>query len=143
MLNKHYVDQNLRFLEEAEKFTAQVELSKKNVLKAKRKYFRKCQEKTACEQAIEIKIKQHQDGLIDFEQVQDIANRSINIKYKAEVSFQEYKQEVEQCNDLLSSVDNDYKPILTSLQKQEQRRIDYVKYLMEKLLSYYHECHTI
>ena len=47
MFNKHYVEQNLGCLEDADKFSSQVELSKKNVVKAKRRYFRRCQEKAA------------------------------------------------------------------------------------------------
>lgn len=101
------------------------------------------EEKFACEREIEIKLKEHEDGIITFEQVQDIANKAINIKFKAEVSLQDYKHEIEHHNNLLSESDTRYKPILSSIQHQEERRINFVKYMMEKLVSHFSECHTL
>ena len=103
----------------------------------------KCEMKKDWEDEIEFKIKQHEEGLIDIEEVQEVANKAVNIKYKAEVSFQDYKHEVDELNNLISEADKRYKPSLDLLQKYEERRIDFVKATMQNFMKYFSDCNMV
>ena len=70
----------------------------------------KCEEKAESEREIEIKLKEHEEGIATFDQVQDIANKAVNVKYKAEVTLQDYKQDVEYLNAILADSEKRYKP---------------------------------
>ena len=81
--------------------------------------------------------------MITIEEVQETANKAVNIKYKAEVSLQEYKQEVEELNNLISESNKRYKPSLDLLQKYEERRIDFVKATMQNFVKYFSDCNMV
>ena len=107
------------------------------------KYVKNSEAKVDSEQEIETKLKELEEGMITFEQMQEISNKALNVKYKAEVSFQEYKQEVEYLNSIVDESETEYDPSLEAIQQQEERRINFVKYIMEKFLSYYSQCNMI
>jgi hypothetical protein len=139
LFTKHYVEQSRKHLDEGKRYLAEIEAARKQVIVSKRTYEKRCDLKVDSENEIELKLKEHEEGKITFEQMQETANRAVNVKYKAEVSLQDYKQDVEYLNSLISEVDVRYKPSLTALQQQEERRINFVKYMMEKFLNYYND----
>jgi len=143
LFTKHYVEQNKRYLDESKFFLSEIDIARKQVEKNRLKYYRRSSLKLESEREIEIKLKEHEDGLITFEQMQDTANKALNIKYKTEVALQDYKQEIEYLNNLINDTDRKYKPCLVALQQQEERRVNFVKYTMEKFLNYYSDCNTL
>ena len=68
-----------------------------------------------CEINIEQALLEHEKGEISIEQVQKITNQTLNIKYKAELSSQDYKKEVEKYNLKLLEFKDEYKPLLQLL----------------------------
>ncbi|CAI2381472.1 unnamed protein product [Moneuplotes crassus] len=140
---KHYQGQSKKYYDISKKYLQEVEAARQQANKAKDRYFKHSDAKVDSEQEIEKRLQEHEDGIITFEQMQEISNKALNVKYKTEVSFQEYKQEVEYLNNLLQDAETEYNPALTALQKQEERRIDFVKYMMEKFLNYYSQCGTM
>ena len=140
---KHYQDQSKKYQEIARKYIQEVEAARHQVSKAQKKYIKHSDAKVESEVEIETKLKEHEEGIITFAQMQEISNKALNVKYKAEVSFQEYKQEVDYLNNVLIDAETDFIPALACLQQQEERRINFVKYIMEKFLSYYSHCNTI
>lgn len=61
------------------------------------------------------KIKEHENGELSFEEFQEISNWMVKIKYWAEVSYQNYKLEVESYNQLIGKVETDYFPVLKKI----------------------------
>lgn len=143
LFTKHYVEQNRKYLDDAKKYLAEIEAARKQVEKSKLKYEKRSDLKEGSEQEIEQKLREHEEGVITFEQMQETANKAVNIKYKAEVALQDYKQDVEYLNNLIADSDKRYRPCLASLQQHEERRINFVKYTMEKFLTYYNDCNTV
>lgn len=139
LFSKHYVEQNKKHLDDAKQYIADIQAAKKQVATAQAKYEKRCDMKIESEQEIELKLKEHEEGLITFEQMQETANKAVNVKYKAEVSLQDYKQDVEYLNGLIDAFDTRYRISLNSLQQHEERRINFVKYMMEKFISFYSE----
>jgi hypothetical protein len=110
LFTKHYIEQNKKYIDESKHYISEIDSARKHVEKSKQKYHKRCKLKAESEIEIENKLKDHEDGLITFEQMQDTANRALNIKYKTEVSLQDYKQEVEYLNNLIKDSDVKYKP---------------------------------
>jgi len=62
---------------------------------------------------------------------------TLNIKYRAELGCQEYKQELESLNNQLKKFEDDYKPLLQRLQQGEESRINFLKYNLEKIMKHF------
>ena len=124
-------------LDESRRYISEVETARRQVNKTKSTYEKRWDLKKEWEDEIELKIKEHEEGLITFEEMQETANKAVNVKYKAEVSLQDYKHDVEYLNNLISDADRRYKPSLDSLQKYEERKIEFIKTTMQNLLKYY------
>ena len=134
---KNYVDKNKRWIDESKRYISEVEGARRQVQKARTIYEKRCEMKKEWEDLIELKIKEHEEGLITFEVMQEAANKAVNVKYKAEVSLQDYKHDVEYLNNLISEANKRYKPSLDSLQKYEEKRIEFIKTTMQSFLKYY------
>lgn len=134
---KSYVDKNKRWIDESKRYISEVEAARRQVQKARMTYEKRWEMKKEWEDLIELKIKEHQEGIITFEDVQETANKAVNIKYKAEVSLQDYKHDVDYLNNLISEADKRYKPSLDSLQNFEEKRIEFIKVTMQSFLKYY------
>lgn len=143
MFTKHYIEQCKKYLDQSKYYLIEVKNARDHVDKSYKRYTKICEAKYDSELEIEAKLKDHEEGIITFDQMQEISNKALNVKYKAEVTFQEYKQDVEYLNGLITDGETKYKPSLKSLQQQEERRINFVKYMMEKFLSYYSQCSTL
>lgn len=143
MFTKHYIEQCKKYLDQSKYYLIEVKNARDHVDKSYKRYTKICEAKHDSELEIEAKLKDHEEGIITFDQMQEISNKALNVKYKAEVTFQEYKQDVEFLNGLISDAETKYKPSLKSLQQHEERRINFVKYMMEKFLSYYSQCNTL
>jgi hypothetical protein len=72
-----------------------------------------------------------------LEQVQRITNQTLNVKYRAELASQDYKQEVEKMNDFLATLSKVYRPTLHSIQLAEEQRIDFLKVNFEKFIKHF------
>lgn len=126
-----------KWLDESRRYISEVETARRQANKAKTTYEKRWEMKKEWEDEIELKIKEHEEGIITFEEMQETANKAVNVKYKAEVSLQDYKHDVEYLNNLISNADRRYKPSLDSLQKYEERKIEFIKTTMKNFLRYY------
>jgi CBS-domain-containing membrane protein len=57
---------------------------------------------------------------MSLEQVQRVTNQTLNVKYRAELASQDYKQEVEKMNEYLNVMRSDFKPLLRRIQQAEE-----------------------
>jgi uncharacterized UPF0160 family protein len=87
LFTKHYTDENRTLMEQAKKFHNGLEAQRRVIEKSMAKYFADCENKEAAEASMMEKIKEHEDGIITFEEFQEVSNKMVNVKYKAEVSF--------------------------------------------------------
>ena len=85
---------------------------------------------------IEQSLLEFEKGNIDLEQVQKTTNLTLHTKYKAELSAQDYKKEVESTNKFLAEFEDEYKPLLQRIQQDEESRINFLKYNFEKFLKH-------
>jgi hypothetical protein len=143
MFTKHYIEQSKKYLDISKNYLIEVKNARDHVDRSYRRFSKNCEAKLDSEQEIEARLKDHEEGLITFDRIQEISNKALNVKYKTEVSFQEYKQDVEYLNSLVADTETNYLPSLKYLQHHEERRINFVKYMMEKFLSFYSQCGTI
>lgn len=67
--------------------------------------------------------------------ISDWIDTTLNVKYRAEISCQEYRAEIDNFNKALDQAEIDYKPLLQNLESNEESRINFVKYSMEKSLK--------
>jgi hypothetical protein len=70
-----------------------------------------------------------------LEQVQKITNQTLNVKYRAELASQDYKQEIEKMNEYLLMLNRDFKPLLRKIQLAEEQRIEFFKSNIDKFLK--------
>ena len=58
------------------------------------------------------------------------------VKYKAEVSSQEYKKAIERVNEQVKMLHSEYRMNLQKQQQLEEARINFMKYNLEKLMKH-------
>lgn len=109
---------------------------KKKLNLSREKYMKMMHDVEQSEISIEQALLEHEKGQMQLEQVQRITNQTLNVKYKAEMSAQEYKKEIEIHNQHLLKFADEYKPLLQRLQQGEESRINFQKYNFEKFLKH-------
>lgn len=101
------------------------------------RYYRLSSDAEQTDVDIEQALLDHERGLMTLEQVQRITNQTLNVKYRAELASQDYKQEVERMNEFLLVFNKDYRPILLKIQKAEEQRIEFLKVNLEKFIKHF------
>ena len=62
----------------------------------------------------------------------------VEVKYKAEVALEHYKSSVQYYNEMVEWASIEYKPNLQKIQILEDRRINFIKFILERLVKLIH-----
>ncbi|CAI2372768.1 unnamed protein product [Moneuplotes crassus] len=135
VFTRKYQAENKQHYDHSKKYLQEIDAARREVKKTRERYFKNFETQAKSEEELERKQKQQEETKRD--------DRNLDLEHKTELSFQEYKQEVEFFNILIQEADNEYYPALSALQAQEEKRINFVKHTMEKFLDYYSQCHTV
>lgn len=83
------------------------------------------------------KMKLHEQGAIEFEIFEQASTKMVNIKYQCEESYQNYKHEIEAYNSEIERAVTDYNPHLRKLEQCEDRRINFIKFTIDRFFQTY------
>ena len=79
------------------------------------------------------KMRLHEEGTVEFTVFEFASNKMVNIKYQCEESYQNYKSEIDAHNAEIERAVIDYNPHLRKLELQEDRRINFIKFTIDRL----------
>jgi hypothetical protein len=63
-------------------------------------------------------------------------SKAVNAKYKAQVAQKDYKDSVEELNEMQKAMELKYKPLLDDIQHTEASRINFTKYNLDKFMKH-------
>ena len=112
---RHYDDECNTAIQNSSKFWASYQEAISCSLDSRDRYFYLKKEAEKQEVCIEEAMLAHERGLISVEKVQRINKKGVNIKYKAEIASQNYRESMDDLNAIIAQFPSSYSPNLVQL----------------------------
>lgn len=143
LFTRNYSVRSSSFIQEANKYRADLKVLEKNIEKSQNKYYKMCKKREKYETEIEKAIQEHEKGQLTFAQVQKKSNQAFDVKKNAELAYHDYVQDLEKYNNMIENAQGLYKDALNRLQDLDEERVKTIQETVEQFFKTFNDSGSI